>query len=533
MNLINAFENGYLPTNIQIDILNKLDLAIKKNKKFIIISAPTGSGKSFITKTISNYSNDIDPKIKKLIEQNKISDNYCEQYFNCKRGGCFGLTISKNLQNQYKHFFADTYLFKGKNNYKCEIIQDLTCDVGACLQNNILLKDCIIKKQCPYYNARNDIITNKFGILNYSAFLKLPNWFKLRQFIICDEASELEDEIVNNFSLNINYNTLKYFQINITKLNNINNIKIWILELYNQINSEIGILEKKLNNKKLKYKYNSKIIIEYKFLYNLHEKLKIIINFWDKCNYIADKQNDNILLQPIYIQPLTSFIFDFAEHIILMSATIINPKKFAETLGIEDYEYIEVSNVFNPKNAPIYVTPHNELNYKNLNFLLPKLLKQTKYICDMHKNDKGIIHTHTQKITDFFKKKFCNIERFTIRSNDLTNEEVLNIHRNKNNSVIISPSMSFGVDLKDDLARFQIIVKLPYLPLNNKRIEYLAKKDYEWYLMKMLVNLIQSCGRGIRSKNDFCNTYILDSGIIKILLENKNILPTYFIERFM
>ena len=60
--------------------------------------------------------------------------------------------------------------------------------------------------------------------------------------------------------------------------------------------------------------------------------------------------------------------------------------------------------------------------------------------------------------------------------------------------------MSHGVDLKDDLARFQIIVKAPYLPTKDKRIEKLMKDDFNWYSNKMLCSLIQSCGRGVTIK---------------------------------
>jgi Rad3-related DNA helicase len=37
--------------------------------------------------------------------------------------------------------------------------------------------------------------------------------------------------------------------------------------------------------------------------------------------------------------------------------------------------------------------------------------------------------------------------------------------------------MGYGVDLKDDLARFQIIIKAPYLPMKEKRVERLMKID--------------------------------------------------------
>ena len=116
----------------------------------------------------------------------------------------------------------------------------------------------------------------------------------------------------------------------------------------------------------------------------------------------------------------------------------------------------------------------------------------------------------------------------------MRNEVILEEHFNNTGpTVLISPSMSHGVDLKDDLARFQIIVKAPYLPTKDKRVEKLMKDDFNWYGNKMLCSLIQSCGRGVRSDKDHCTTYILDSAIVESIVNNRHKLPKYFLDRFL
>ena len=49
----------------------------------------------------------------------------------------------------------------------------------------------------------------------------------------------------------------------------------------------------------------------------------------------------------------------------------------------------------------------------------------------------------------------------------------------------------------------------------------------------MLCSVIQSCGRGVRSKKDYCTTYILDGAIVESVVKNKHKLPKYFIDRFL
>jgi Rad3-related DNA helicase len=119
------------------------------------------------------------------------------------------------------------------------------------------------------------------------------------------------------------------------------------------------------------------------------------------------------------------------------------------------------------------------------------------------------------------------------REPGVRNEELLDIHYNSTEPTIMaSPSMSHGVDLKDDLARFQIIIKAPYLPTNDKRVERMMKLDFNWYTNKMLSSLIQSCGRGVRSNKDHCITYILDAAIVENIVKYKHKIPKYFLDRF-
>jgi Rad3-related DNA helicase len=91
--------------------------------------------------------------------------------------------------------------------------------------------------------------------------------------------------------------------------------------------------------------------------------------------------------------------------------------------------------------------------------------------------------------------------------------------------------MTYGVDLKGDLAEFQIILKAPWLPTKDPRVERMMKIDNNWYSNKMLCNLVQACGRGVRATTDECITYVLDGSIFDAIAKNKKKLPKYFLDR--
>ena len=288
------------------------------------------------------------------------------------------------------------------------------------------------------------------------------------------------------------------------------------------------------NNLKKKAGLTSSEKGKLQYLKNMHRTLTLIDETWQMCEYVVQVvDRDNIKLTPLKVNTLTKYIFQYADKVLLMSATIIDHKNLAKTLGIDKYEYIESGSGFDPKKAPIYISQTNKLNHANLQKALPSIVKQIDAICEKHKDEKGIIHTHTNSITSFIKSNIKG-NRFLYRDQMNKNEDILDIHeKSQNPTVLVSPSLGLGVDLKGDLARFQIIVKAAYLPLGDDRIKKMFNQDKQWYANKMLSNFIQQCGRGIRSKDDYCVTYVLDANIFDAVIRNKSKLPRYFLERFV
>jgi len=91
---------------------------------------------------------------------------------------------------------------------------------------------------------------------------------------------------------------------------------------------------------------------------------------------------------PLRVDALSKYIFDYGENVLLMSATIVDHKNFAKTLGIDQYKYIEVDSTFESNKAPIYVSVANKLNKGNMEKMLPKILTQIQSICESHKHEK-------------------------------------------------------------------------------------------------------------------------------------------------
>lgn len=536
---LHHFPRDYNPSNQQIKLIKGVEKAFNNGKKFVICCAPTGSGKSFLAKTLSGLgSKPTDKFVESIRSYSAYRQDFSGNYINevdCISQppfGTFALTITKSLQDQYLHLFPETNILKGKANYACDVDPNFDVETAPCVLVPKIKEECWESNRCPYYSARNNSLLSPFAVLNYKMFLTLPGHVKRKNFIICDEASELEDELVKRFSAEVTYERLKNYGIEFRTLiaDSPDKARTWITELIFTVSEKINTLINRVNKKQRTLSQPEKIRLQY--LKTLHGSLVTVHNLWRECEYIIDKDAKRVVLTPLRVNRLSRYIFDYAENVLLMSATIIDHKNFAKNLGIDDYEYVEVESDFDPQKSPIYVSSKNSLNFKNLTNTLPVICEQIKTITDHHKTEKGIIHTHSRDITNFIKGKLSSNIRFLFRDDASNNEAILKEHYESDfPTVLVSPSLAFGVDLKDHLARFQIIVKLPFPPLSSKYIKKLFDLDKEWYENKMLNALVQACGRATRSKNDFSTTYILDGNVVNVIKRAKHKLPKSFIDR--
>jgi ATP-dependent DNA helicase DinG len=537
---LTKFPDGYNPSSQQIDLIKRIEDAYAKGYKYVICTAPTGSGKSFISKTLGNVSNKCTDEFKRLItsydafKQDYVGNHVHE--IDCLKEpshGTFALTITKSLQDQYKQLFDDSSTLKGKSNYQCEVNTDVDVENAPCLLLPKLKEECWSANKCPYYNARNKALIDQFSILNYKMFLSLPGHVKRKNFIVCDEASELEDELVKHFSVFVEPERFKLLGVKIPLLysEDMQHVRTWLTTLMVTLGEHIDSLTQKHNNKNTTLNINDKVKLNY--FKNFHRTLNLIDSTWENCEYIVQREKSTVRVTPLRVDVLSKYIFDYAENVLLMSATIVDHKNFAKSLGIDQYKYIEVDSTFDSKKAPIYVANVGRLNKQNIDKNMPKIAKYIKDICESHGNEKGIIHTHTLDITKQLQK-YLKGDRYLFRDKESKNDNILSKHsKSKEPTIIVSPSMTFGIDLRDDLARFQIIVKAAYLPLGDNRIKRLFDEDKVWYTDKMLINLVQACGRGIRSKDDYCTTYIIDQAITDAVIANRAKLPKYFVDRFV
>lgn len=510
-----------------------LDFVKNSKKKFVILELPTGTWKSLLSMLLTN--------------------NFDKSYI---------LTSQKILQDQYERDFSEHWLVSVKwaVNYTCTINWE-TANNGVCKVNHKIKKSCSIQWICPYLEKIKEAKKSKVANTNYSFFTSVNNAgsepvLLARNLLICDEAHNLEKEIVNFASFKITkelmetlwikeeiprYKTIEEYWEFVEKLLNKTNWKIKELE-----NSILIILKENgyewnsTNEKVSLPKHFEKLVKKYNFeienlgkLSSKLEKFQIFIKD-EEWIFNYDDFEREVEFKPVTIWTLANdLFFSYAiEKVVLMSATILDKKAYCESIWLDEEEadFFSLESDFPIKNREVKCLNTCRLSRDKIDENLWKILKDVEEIIRKNKWKKWIIHTHTFKIQKFIQDNISNdLRDKIIAPKSWENNFAIEKHKfAKSDTILMSPSMKEWVDLPWDLSEFQIIVKLWFPFLWDKWVKRKAEIHKDFLMYEMAKDLMQSCWRSIRNKEDKCITYILDSSFPYYGKTYKKFFPNWF-----
>lgn len=522
------------PREQQENVINKVLEEFSNGKKFAIIECGTGVGKSAIGLTIANYINN--------------SSEY-EGKFN---NGAYFLTTQKVLQDQYEKDFTKNGLISlySSSNYKCKMDPKASCkEIQTGLRSKSLPDrfNCC-GYECKYKKKKADFADGLLGITNFSYFLAEKNFnnkLANKKILVIDEAHNLENELTRFIEISVS----SYFADKILNLKVSSNIKTqlqvfnWIKTVYlNKLRQKINFISSQLEKfgiTSTKLDDFKKITNRYEMLTSHEAKITRFIEIYDKDNWVFDVEETNDKYKKFVFKPIdvshyaAQYLLSFADYVIFMSATIISHEGFVETIGLDPEKTISIKegSPFDPKNRPIIFSPAGSMGSKNIERTLPVLKKMVESILNNHKTEKGIIHTHNTKIAQYLKNNIKS-SRLLVAVGE-NREKILKKHISSTKpTVLVSPSMAEGVDLKGKLSAFQVICKIPYPYLGDKVTRKKMNKWSWWYNTQTLRTIIQSIGRSIRTENDKAVTYILDEDWLKIKGRSKQDLPKDFFKSY-
>ena len=382
---------------------------------------------------------------------------------------------------------------------------------------------------CHYWNQKTNAINSPITLMNYDYAIVELNYvkhFAPRSLLILDEAHNIENKLMATMEVTLYNRTLEK---DISKRISDETLKDgelpdWIMEI-NAIRESYEEINLKDIAKNKADRIRSTIARLKTLSTNLEKEPK---------NWVIDADENGVVFKPLRVHHYAKDnLLKYGDVVIFMSATILSHKMFSKWLGLNPNEvyHIKVDSPFTKEKRPIILDLAGKMSANRIKNTAPKTIPILQEILKKHENDKGLIHTHSYKCQQYILNNLYNSRLISHSSKN--REQILDFfEKDENPLVLVSPSMSEGVDLPYDKCRFQIIYKVPFPYLGDKQVNMRMKRDKKWYAYKTVMTLMQAYGRGMRAEDDSCYTYIIDSDINMLFKSPmyRSLIPDFFKE---
>lgn len=515
------------PRGGQVSVINEIDAAIKGGYKFIIVEAPVGSGKSAIAIALARWAK-----------------------------SAHILTPMKSLQDQYFEDFNDyTVLMKGRSSYPCVFFDDAAkaksvrtalqngelihvergtrhCGQGPCENSEENYLRCtgfngeVEMTPCPYTIAIEKAQSHSIIIHNLHSYIYQTHFggkFTPRKMMIIDEAHRIES-ILRDFAK---------FQITLPGLLGSDEERSrW--ERFEDISDWVSYFSQQRfvpNQEEEKTKYLQKVL-------GLEEMANTFSNMWNRfsvrCEEFGGLVATKFELTPEKLGGLPNkLLYSGGEINVLMSGTVYDKAMFCRDRGIDaDSAYfIRIGSTFPVESRPIIMKQQYLVDTSHKMWLenMPEIADKIRQILAVFGDVKGLIHVPSYRAAVDIIQAVGDSRLCTHVPED-SRQRLEEFYERTDNAVYVSPTCHEGVDFKFDRARFQIILRIPYLNAGDDFVEMKLKTDFSWYNYQALVTFGQQLGRINRSEKDFGVTILMDSRFPKFILKNKRKIPKWVLD---
>lgn len=508
----------------------------EKGYKNVVLDSPVGSGKSGVNTTIARYADDAfmtTPVVD--LRQQLEEDEVLNQYYNT---------------------------LKGRRDYICGVTGDNCSD---CSINNSSEQSCANQGNCTYWKAKLGAMGADTAVITFSYLVidsMLPEFaggdddgtkisFGDRELLVVDEAHGIEQQVAQ---LHAGVDVTPYsipVQIYDGVVENVS----YDAEIYGDVRDAVVSLKEDCED-----------FIDASIPQNMTEEESSASKFVDKINWVENQYENNdkefvvdvdstrygqkyyktINLTPVDVSSfLRNFVWSRANKRLISTATMpyqSNPDMWLRSIGLdpEKTQVISVGMTFDVANRPIFVDPvtvcsmsggGDEDNW-------PSILERLNELASNHKAQKGLVHTVSYNRANKVLETVDEDEHPNLHNNIIVHdgEEDMDVFierwQDSDHDIVLSPSMMEGIDLPGQKCRWQVLMKVPYIPRGNKRFQYLLNERPEigWkkYYEVAMNRMVQSYGRAIRSKDDYASYYVLDEDFNKLC--NKAKPPEWFSE---
>lgn len=493
-------------------------LELLESNQLVWLDAPTGAGKTAIGDAVSRL----------------------------RRQRSLYVCSSKQLQDQFLGDYPYARVLKGKSNYPTMTggpeITGEDCN-GTPGDNDCTW--CDPMNRCPYRVAKQAAIQGQVAVLNTAywlreansqrpAFSRAPSAEDARGgLVVIDECDTLENAVMGYLDYGISNRMMRQLKVEVPKKGSHKpTISAWMRdELVPAVKA--GIAQAKGDSwGGIESERAVRRLQEFG-----RETVRVAAEIEDD-NWIRDNNAGPFTWKPVTIAPYgMRRIWRHAGSFLGMSATIISAEQMVADLGFEgDYATVRVPMEFPVDQRPIHVAPVANMKGGEQTGResgeWERMAVAVRRVCERHPGERVLVHTVSYALAKFLMMdaRTWGRPRFTY-TQAADRDTALREFRTTAGAVLFAPSMDRGVDLRDDDCRVVVVAKVPFPNLGDRQInERLHTPNGQgWYSVQTVRSLVQMTGRAVRSKDDWCETYILDAQFVRnIWKKNKNLLPEWW-----
>jgi Rad3-related DNA helicase len=502
-----------------------IESSVRKGYRDIILQAPTGMGKSAALATVCNWV---------AAELPELEGD----------PGGYYLTAQKLLQDQleadiprYKPGLGFMRSIKSSVEYPCAYFKN--CGFGARAKKRCGCTDC------PYKLAKAAFLSSTIAVTNYSYFFaerRYAGKLEKRRLLALDECHRTEREIIRFVDLKLSEDLLEKFAPTIVCLPNVKNLEellSWTEQVYLQEADQRLVILKVIAEESNDEAMSKDVFDLDQHICKTRRAVQDAKENPDEWVFWQEKSSQGkieFIARPLHAGPFKKEMVDAGGSLRVYASAYPGEKRiFCRSLGLDPNEtpMAKLASDFPVENRPIHVFGVGSMSRKFQEATMPAMLKAVEKIVSKFPNDRGLIHGHSYDICQKIYDRLSmgpNAHRLVFPKKADERESACELHASMPGGILITPSMTEGFDFKDDLARWQIIPKIPYPSLGDKQVEAKAAKDPEWYSCETIKAVVQTCGRAVRSSTDHAVTYILDDDFWTLMRKAEYMLPNWFRE---
>lgn len=492
----------------QAETVGRVRTAFDQGWEYVILNAPTGAGKSVTAVAVAQLM-----KTRALV-----------------------LVATKLLAEQYENSLPGMVaVIKGRNNYPCAIYPDLNasnapCDIGAGSGRRV----CRFKGSydCPYYAAKKFALRSDVVVTNYQYAFNELNWIgrlaQRRPLMILDEAHRTEQQLMQWVTIKISRQMLAECGVATPESTSFLPLTFrewqhWAARSLPQLGRELEVAEKAAEISG----WDRGVVRRWRRVEAVRGKVAEL-SIQEK-PWLVFNDKTHLLFKPIWVSDYAyRWLFKHGEVRLLMSAT----PPYLKTLGLEpgDCERFAVPSSFPVGNRPFVFEPLASLSWKRRHNELPLLVERCDQVFAYHAKHKGVVHTVSYWLRDAFLRLSKHKDRMMTHGTVDRTVVLERFKRSTSPVILVSPSMGEGVSLDGDLARFQIVAKVPWLSLGDEQVKARMGEDPRWYRFTAATAVIQAYGRIVRGTDDWGTTYCFDTSLRRLLAADRDMFPCWFLE---